>query len=221
MDGNGRWARERRLPKAAGHLEGTRRADEITEAAAELGVKVLTLYTFSTENWKRPKEEVEALFKLLEKNLDEKEAKLNKNNIRFSVIGRIGALPESTQAKLKRVMDSTKNNARMTLNLALNYGSRLEIADAARAIASDVKAGLLAVEDIDEKKISGYLYTKGLPDPDLLIRTSGEYRVSNFLLWQIAYAEIYVFKKMWPDFKKKDLEEAIADFQKRERRYGG
>lgn len=221
MDGNGRWARERGLPKLSGHLEGTKRADEIVEAAAGLGIKVLTLYTFSTENWKRPKDEVEGLFRLLEKNLDDKEAKLNKNNIRFNVIGRIAELPGTTQAKLKRVMDSTKGNSRMTLNLALNYGSRLEITDAARAIAKDAKEGRLAPEDIDEERFAEYLYTKGLPDPDLLIRTSGEYRVSNFLLWQISYAEIRVFEKMWPDFGRKDLEEAIADFGRRDRRYGG
>jgi undecaprenyl diphosphate synthase len=221
MDGNGRWAQERGLPKLAGHLEGTIRADEITEAAAELGVKVLTLYTFSTENWKRPKDEVEGLFKLLEKNLDEKEEKLNRNNIRFSVIGRIDSLPESIQARLKRVIDSTKDNTRMVLNLALNYGSRLEMVDAVKKIAKDAKDGTLSIGSIDEKAISARLYTKDLPDPDLLIRTSGEYRLSNFLLWQLSYSEIYVVAKLWPDFRKKDLEEAIAEFGKRDRRYGG
>jgi undecaprenyl diphosphate synthase len=221
MDGNGRWARERGLPKLAGHLEGTKRADEIVEAAADLGIKVLTLYTFSTENWKRPKEEIDGLFKLLERNLEEKEAKLNSKNVRFSVIGRIDALPASTQARLKKVMDSTKNNTKITLNLALNYGSRLEIVDAVRLVAKDVLAGALSPDDIDEKAISSRLYTNTLPDPDLLIRTSGEYRISNFMLWQLSYSEIIVVKKYWPDFRSKDLEEAVADFQKRERRYGG
>jgi undecaprenyl diphosphate synthase len=221
MDGNGRWARERGLPKLAGHLEGTKRADEIVEAAADLGIKVLTLYTFSTENWKRPKEEIEGLFKLLERNLEEKEAKLNSKNVRFSVIGRIDGLPASTQASLKKVMDSTRKNTRITLNLALNYGSRLEIVDAVRQVAKDVLAGALSVDGIDEKAISSRLYTNALPDPDLLIRTSGEYRLSNFLLWQLSYSEIVVVKKLWPDFKGKDLEEAVADFQARDRRYGG
>jgi len=221
MDGNGRWAREHGLPKLAGHLEGTKRADEITEAAAALGVKVITLYTFSTENWKRPKEEVEGLFRMLESNLDQKEAKLNSNNIRFSVIGRLDRLPASTRARLERVIESTRGNTGMTLNLALNYGARLEIVDAVRGIAGEVKAGSLSVDGIGEETISSHLYTKSLPDPDLLIRTSGEYRLSNFLLWQLSYSEIYVTGKYWPDFRQKDLEEAIADFQKRDRRYGG
>jgi undecaprenyl diphosphate synthase len=221
MDGNGRWAKKRSLPKIMGHLEGTKRVDEITEAASAMGIKVLTLYTFSTENWKRPKEEIDALFKLLDQNLSEKESKFIDNNIRFSVIGRIDRLPASTQAMLKKVIGSTKNNTGMILNLALNYGSRTEIVDALRAISADVKSGRLSADEIDEKKISGYLYTRDLPDPDLMIRTSGEYRLSNFLLWQLSYSEIYVVDKFWPDFKPKDLEDAVADFQKRERRYGG
>lgn len=221
MDGNGRWARQRGMPKLAGHLEGAKRADEITEAAANLGVKYLTLYTFSTENWKRPKEEVEGLFKLLERMLDEKESKFKKNNIRFSVIGRVSQLPETTQAKIRNLMAATAGNTRMTVNLALNYGSRLEIVDAVRAIAGEVKSAKMSVDSIDEKTISSHLYTKDMPDPDLLIRTSGEYRLSNYLLWQLSYAEIFVTEKLWPDFRSKDLEDAIADFQARERRYGG
>ena len=221
MDGNGRWAKERGLPKLAGHLEGTKRADEIVESCSDLGVKFLTLFTFSTENWKRPKDEVEGLFKLLEKNLAEKEVKFHKNNVKFSVIGRISQLPASTQELLKAVMGRTAKNTGLTVNLSLNYGSRLEIVDAVRSIACEVKAGAISPDDIGEDMISSRLYTKGMPDPDLLIRTSGEYRISNFLLWQLSYSEITIVEKMWPDFKRSDLEEAIADFQNRERRYGG
>lgn len=221
MDGNGRWARSRGLPKIAGHRAGAKAVDEITTAARELGVKVLTLYAFSTENWKRPEEERRSLFQLLEEYIDKEEAKLKQYNIRFSVIGDIAALPESTKTKIARVKESSKNNTAMTLNIALNYGSRQEIAAAAREISREVKSGSLEVEAIDEKLFSRFLYTKDLPDPDLLIRTSGEFRVSNFLLWQISYAEIYVTDKLWPDFKKEDLKKAISEYRKRERRFGG
>lgn len=220
MDGNGRWARSHRLPKLAGHRAGVKAAEEIVRAAGELGIKVLTLYTFSTENWKRPKREINALFALLENYLDKEEEKLNKNNIRFSIIGDIAGLPESVQKKLRRVIRSTRNNTGLILNLALNYGSRLEIITAVQRISTDVLEGRLSPDDIDEGRFSGYLYTKDLPDPDLLIRTSGEYRVSNFLLWQISYSELYITNKLWPDFKKEDLEEAIMDYGKRERRFG-
>ena len=221
MDGNGRWARSRGLPKIAGHRAGVKSAEEAVRAAGELGIKVLTLYTFSTENWKRPRREIDALFGLLEEYLDKEEDKFNKNNIKFSVIGNIEGLPESVRKKLKKVIASTKNNTGLTLNLALNYGSRDEIVNAARNIAKDVLAGSLAAEKIDDNLFSSYLYTKDLPDPDLLIRTSGEFRVSNFLLWQISYAELHITKKLWPDFKKQDLEKAVAEYQKRERRFGG
>lgn len=220
MDGNGRWAKERNLPKMAGHRAGVKSAKEIVKASGELGIKVLTLYTFSTENWKRPRHEVEALFGLLENYLDREAAKLDKNNIKFSVIGKTDDLPGHLQKKLLKVIESTKKNTGLILNLALNYGSRPEILNAAKNIAGDVKDGRLNIDDIDEKLFSGYLYTNRLPDPDLLIRTSGEFRISNFLLWQISYSELYFTKKMWPDFGKEDLEKAVSAYQKRERRFG-
>lgn len=221
MDGNGRWAAHRGLPKMAGHRAGARAAQETISAARDLGIKVLTLYTFSTENWKRPKKEIDSLFNLLEEYLNKVENKFNENNIKFSVIGNIKALPESINIKIKEIVDSTKNNTGLVLNLALNYGARLEIIDAVRKIAKDIKKGDIAIEDISEDKFHEYLYTNNLPDPDLLIRTSGELRVSNFLLWQIAYAELYVTKKLWPDFKKSDFEKAVSEYQKRKRRFGG
>lgn len=221
MDGNGRWARKRGLPAIAGHRAGAKTVDEITEAAAETGIKVLTLYAFSTENWKRPKEEVGALFGLLEDYLVRKIAKLKKNNIRLCVIGETAALPESTREKLAKAADSTKKNSGMVLNLALNYGSRGEIVGAARAVARDVSEGKVRECDIDEGLFASYLYTRDLPDPDLLIRTSGEYRISNFLLWQASYAELYITDKLWPDFRKADFVKAIKEYQKRERRFGG
>jgi undecaprenyl diphosphate synthase len=221
MDGNGRWARERRLPKIAGHRAGAGSVEQAIEAAKELGVKVLTLYTFSTENWKRPKAEVGAIFRLLEEYLEKEGGRLNKNNIKFSVIGDIAALPEGARHSIEKVMRSTSGNTGLVLNLALNYGSRLEIVRAVKNIAIDVAGGRLDAEAIDERLFGGYLYTKELPDPDLVIRTSGEYRVSNFLLWQIAYSELYVAKKMWPDFKASDFKKAIAEYRRRERRFGG
>jgi len=221
MDGNGRWARKKGLPKIAGHRAGAKSVDEITKAAAGAGIRVLTLYAFSTENWKRPKEEVGALFKLLEDYLVKEIARLKKNNIRLSVIGCLKDLPASTREKLTQAIESTKDNTGMVLNIALNYGSRDEITAAARAIAGDVKKGAIREGDINEELFSRYLYTRDLPDPDLLIRTSGESRVSNFLLWQISYAEIYITNKLWPDFRKEDLEKAIREYQKRERRFGG
>ncbi len=221
MDGNGRWARSKGLPKIAGHRAGARRAEEAIEAAGALGVKVLTLYTFSTENWKRPRHEVAALFNMLGDHLDKQEARLNKNNVKFSVIGDIEALPAPIKDKLNRTIYSTRNNTGLVLNLALNYGSRLEMIRAVRRICEDVKSAVLKPDEIDESLFSKYLYTADLPDPDLLIRTSGEYRISNFLLWQISYAELYVTKKLWPDFSKKDLKRAITEYQRRERRFGG
>lgn len=221
MDGNGRWAKLRHLPRIAGHRAGADSVRQVIETAREMGVKVLTLYTFSTENWKRPKNEIEALFGLLEQYLDKEEASLNKNNIRFSVIGDIDGLPESARSKIRSVMASTSGNTSLTLNLALNYGSRLEILRAVKGIARDAVAGKVDPKDIDERTFSTYLYTSALPDPDLVIRTSGECRVSNFLLWQIAYSELYITKKLWPDFRKNDFKKAVAEYQKRERRFGG
>jgi undecaprenyl diphosphate synthase len=179
------------------------------------------LYTFSTENWKRPKDEVHALFALLEDYLDREEEKLNKNNIKFFVTGDIEGLPETTRNMIEKVMASTAANSGLILNLALNYGSRPEIVRAVKRIAEDVVAGKIDPQKIDEKLFSGYLYTKDLPDPDMVIRTSGECRVSNFLLWQIAYSELYIVKKMWPDFRKGDFKKAVLEYQRRERRFGG
>ncbi|MBN1526970.1 MAG: isoprenyl transferase, partial [Candidatus Omnitrophica bacterium] len=221
MDGNGRWARKRGLPKIAGHRAGVKAAEGVIKAAKEAGVRMLTLYTFSTENWKRPEEEVAALFKMLEGYIDKEEPKLHKNNIRFMAIGRIDELPASLKEKIRRVSASTRGHSSLTVSLALNYGGRQEIVDAARHAALEVKAGRLRPDQIDEAVFSGYLYTKGLPDPDLLIRTSGELRISNFLLWQLSYSEIYVTKKFWPEFKKEDLLKALDDYRNRERRFGG
>ena len=221
MDGNGRWARARHLPKVAGHRAGVKTAQAVIEAARGLGIKILTLYTFSTENWNRPKTEVEAIFKLLEEYLNKAQSKFNENNIRFRVIGKTRALPSPITAKIVEIEKSTRNNTGLTLNLALNYGSRYEIVEAVRKISTEVREGKLKIEDIDENSFAEYLYTRGMPDPDLLIRTSGELRVSNFLLWQIAYSELYITKKLWPDFKARDFKRSIAEYQKRERRFGG
>lgn len=221
MDGNGRWARKRGLPAIAGHRAGVRAAEEAIENAIKTGVKVLTLFTFSTENWKRPKKEVDALLKLLENYLDKETARLNRNNIRLCVIGDMEPFPSSLKTRLGRTIESTGNNTGLTLNLALNYGSRAEILMAVKAAAKDISSGRIRAEDLTEKSFSEYLYTGGLPDPDLLIRTSGELRVSNFLLWQISYSEIYVTGKLWPDFGKSDFEKALSEYRSRERRFGG
>ena len=221
MDGNGRWARSRGLPRVAGHRAGVRSVQEAIKGARESGVKILTLYAFSTENWKRPKYEINALFGLLENYIDRESRTLIENNIKLSVIGRFEDLPEAIREKLKNIIDKTKDNTALTLNLALNYGARQEIIDAVHAIISDCASGKVRAGDIDENEFSKYLYTKNIPDPDLLIRTSGEMRVSNFLLWQISYAELYVTKKLWPDFKKSDFKKAINEYKKRGRRYGG
>lgn len=221
MDGNGRWAKTRGLPKIMGHRAGVKAGEEAIDAAKELGVRILTLYTFSTENWKRPEDEVTALFGLLESYLDANVDKLLKNNMRFSVIGRVAELPARLREKIEKVAAMTAANSGLRINLALNYGGRQEIVDAARAIAGDVKEGALRAEDITESRFAGYLYTGGLPDPDLLIRTSGELRLSNFLLWQVAYAELYVIDKMWPDFRKDDFVKALEAYKIRQRRFGG
>lgn len=221
MDGNGRWAVKRGLPKIAGHRAGVNSVHEVMKGAKESGVKILTLYAFSTENWKRPRTEVSALFKLLEDYIDKETRTLVKNDVKMNVIGRMKDLPERLQTKLKQVIEETKNNGSLTVNLALNYGSRAEIVDAIRRIVDDSLCGSLDRANIDEAVFGRYLYTSGQPDPDLLIRTSGEMRLSNFLLWQLSYAEIYVTKKLWPDFKKNDFKKAIKEYLRRGRRYGG
>ncbi len=221
MDGNGRWAAKRGLPKIAGHRAGVKAAEAAVYAAADIGVKVLTLYTFSTENWKRPKEEVSGLFDLLDHYLVSQGDKLHKNNVRFQVIGRSSELPDSLRKKIEVEIVKTRNNSGLILNLAINYGGRPEIVDAVRGIVRDVVSGKIDVTAVDETLFPGYLYTAGLPDPDLVIRTSGELRVSNFLLWQIAYSEISVVEKLWPDFTKEDLVRCVNDYRSRDRRYGG
>ena len=220
MDGNGRWARERRLPHIEGHRRGAESVREIVRISGELGVDYLTLYAFSTENWNRPKTEVSALMRLLEFYLKQEIAELNKNNVRLTAIGRIHELPASAQKQLAKSIEALKKNTGLTLVLALSYGGRAEIVDAVRSIAREVKAARVDVGDIDEKVISQHLYTRSIPDPDLLIRTSGEMRVSNFLLWQISYAEIYVTETLWPDFRKTAYLKALEDYSGRDRRFG-
>jgi len=217
MDGNGRWAAKRHLPRVEGHRAGIDSVRDVVETSARLGIGVLTLYAFSVENWKRPKTEVNTLMLLLKRYIRSELSTLLRNNIRFRVIGRHEELAADVQGELARGIEQTAGNTGMLFNIALNYGGRSEILDAARrAIASG-----LAPADLDERTFSSFLYTSGQPDPDLLIRTSGEMRVSNFLLWQIAYAEIWVTETLWPDFRRRDLLEAVIAYQKRERRYGG
>jgi undecaprenyl diphosphate synthase len=220
MDGNGRWALKQGRERVFGHHKGVDAVRKTAEAAAQLGIKYLTLYTFSTENWRRPKDEVDALMSLFVETIEKEIPTLNKNNIRLNAIGDIENLPHENKKRLKETMEKTKNNNRMVLTLALNYSSRWEIVDAAKKIAADTKQGTINIEDIDEKLFSGYLNTNGLPDPELLIRTSGEQRISNYLLWQIAYSELYFTPVLWPDFEKNDLYKAIYDYQNRERRFG-
>ncbi|MFH1380675.1 MAG: isoprenyl transferase [Candidatus Omnitrophota bacterium] len=220
MDGNGRWARKRHLPKIAGHREGVKSVEAAIKASMEIGIKFLTLYAFSTENWKRPKVEIDALMRLLEIYLDRETDRITREGIRIRAIGRIASLSPTLQLKLRKTEERTASNSRITVTLAINYGGRSEIVDAAKKISEDVKIGTIKPEEISENNFGDYLYTTGLPDPDMLIRTSGEMRISNFLLWQISYAEIYVTKKLWPDFRKPDLENAIIEYQRRERRYG-
>jgi undecaprenyl diphosphate synthase len=220
MDGNGRWAKRRGLPRVAGHREGVKSVRDVVEACAQLGVKYLTLFAFSTENWRRPKEEIDTLMKLLIRTLRSETEKLHKNDIKLMAIGDIDSLPKEVRQELKEAMEKTKNNKRMVLNLALSYSGRWEIIEAVKEIARDVKKGKVKIEEIDDKLFSNYLKTAGIPDPDLLIRTSGELRISNFLLWQIAYTELYITDCLWPDFRRKHLYEAIRDYQRRERRFG-
>ena len=220
MDGNGRWARERGLPRIEGHRRGAESVRQVVRACGDFGIDYLTLYAFSIENWNRPKTEVSALMRLLEFYLKQEIPELNKNNVRLAAIGRIHELPPTAQRQLEQSIDTLSKNTGLTLVLALSYGGRAEIVDAVRAITREVKAGQLDVADVDEKLISRHLYTQSIPDPDLLIRTSGEMRVSNFLLWQISYAEIYVTDTLWPDFRKAELMKALDDYSKRHRRFG-
>ncbi|MBQ1769322.1 MAG: isoprenyl transferase [Turicibacter sp.] len=220
LDGNGRWARKRGLPRTAGHQEGAMNVREITKLCANIGIKALTVYAFSTENWKRPDEEVKFLMKLPIRFFDEFAPELVENNIRLNVIGNIDELPKDLQQKVLEITDLTKDNTKMTLTIALNYGSQDEIKQAIKSIATDVKNGDLEVEDINETVIENYLMTSDLPPLDLMIRTSGELRISNYLLWQLAYAELYFTSIAWPDFKEEQLYEALLDYQKRNRRFG-
>lgn len=220
MDGNGRWAKERGLPKIMGHRQGVEAVQKTVEACAEIGIKVLTLYTFSKENWQRPKEEVNALMMLLNEFIDKEKDNLKKKNIRLNIIGRIEDLPQTLVKKLKELIEATRCNTGLILNMALSYGSRSEIVEATKRLSNEVILGKIRPGEIDENLFSKYLWTAGLPDPDLLIRTSGEMRVSNFLLWQISYAELYFTEKFWPDFDKGDLLKAIQEYQKRIRRFG-
>jgi undecaprenyl diphosphate synthase len=219
MDGNGRWAKRRRLPRIAGHRAGIRAVRQAVEACARLGVPYLTLYAFSVENWKRPHTEIKLLMRLLREYLKKEIDELNRQNIRLAVIGRIQELPKAVVHDLENALDRTRQNTGLRLILALNYGARAELVDAVRELLARMKEN--GSVTADEATVSAHLYTRDLPDPDLLIRTSGELRLSNFLLWQVAYAELWVTETMWPDFQQKDLFQAIIDFQKRERRYGG
>ena len=222
MDGNGRWARRRRLPRVAGHQAGVGPVRGTVETCARLGVKVLTLYAFSLENWKRPRAEVETLWRLLRYYLRQELPELQKNDIRLQAIGRPDALPPQVRRELESAVEATAANRGLLVNLAINYGGRAEIVDAINSILEVARLdGSIATLKLDEELISSNLYTSSCPDPDLLIRTSGEMRISNFLLWQIAYAELYVTETLWPDFTRRDLLLAILEYQKRERRYGG
>ncbi|HGE69369.1 TPA: isoprenyl transferase [Candidatus Poribacteria bacterium] len=221
MDGNGRWADRRNLPRIEGHKAGVESVREVVELCGELKIQVLTLYAFSTENWKRPPFEVNALMRLLIDQLSEQTPDLNSKNVKINVIGDISRLPKRVINEIRSSINVTKENTGLILNLALSYGGRQEIIKATRAIADDVKKGILNPDDIDEKVFAKYLYTSDLPDPDIIIRTSGELRISNFLLWQCAYSEIYITEVLWPDFRKKDFLLALISYQNRKRRFGG
>lgn len=220
MDGNGRWAKQKGMLRVFGHEKGTESVREVVETSAELGIKYLTLYAFSTENWKRPKKEVDTLMNLLVSSLKREITTLQDNNIKLTAIGCLEDLPQKAYSELQEVIEKTKTNTRMTLTLALSYGSREELVHVIKDLTHKVKNNIISVENIDESIINKHLYTRKLPDVDLLIRTSGEQRISNFLLWQIAYAELYFTETLWPDFKKNDLYEALINYQHRERRFG-
>jgi len=221
MDGNGRWAKQHGLPRVEGHRRGADSAREIIRTAGELGIKYLTLYAFSAENWNRPKDEVAALMKYLVHYLKSETPELNKNNVRLEVIGQIYRLPENVQEHLKKSITTLSKNNGLTLVMALSYGSRIEIVDAVKRISEEVKRGKLEPADITEEVISQHLWTRNIPDPDLLIRTSGEMRVSNFLLWQISYAELVITPTLWPDFRKPQFYAALEEYTRRHRRFGG
>ncbi len=220
MDGNGRWALQHGLDRVDGHHEGVDSVRDIAEAAADLGIEYLTLYTFSTENWNRPKDEVDALMTLFIETIVKELDTLNKNNIRLNAIGDIKTLPAENYQKLLDTMEKTSNNSRMVLTLAMGYSSRWEIVDAVKKISADIESGKLQSKDINEQLFESYLTTNDIPDPELLIRTSGELRISNYLLWQIAYTELYFTDVLWPDFRKEELFQAVVDYQDRERRFG-
>ncbi len=220
MDGNGRWAKKNGKARVFGHRNGVKSVREITEGAAELGIKYLTLYAFSTENWNRPKAEVNALMTLLVSTISKETKTLNKNNIQLNAIGNLESLPKSCIQELNKAIEITSANSGMTLTLALSYSSRWEILKAVNSLLNDVKSGAKEIENVSESDFTDYLCTANMPDPELLIRTSGELRISNFLMWQLAYAELYFTNKLWPDFRKEDLWDAILDYQGRERRFG-
>lgn len=221
MDGNGRWAQQRGLPRLAGHEQGSKSIRACAEACIEAGVEFLTLYAFSSENWKRPEAEVRGLMLLLERFLNEKRDEMLREGIRLRAIGRLGELPDAVRRKLDEVIAATAHNTKLTIVLALSYSGRAELVDAIRSIASDAAAGRLDPAAVSPELVASRLYTHDIPDPDLLVRTSGEMRISNFLLWQLSYTEIHVTKKLWPEFGKADLLEALADFASRSRRFGG
>lgn len=220
MDGNGRWAKKRGMPRIAGHNEGVESVRDTVEACGQLGVKYLTLYAFSTENWKRPKEEVSLLMRLLLRALKDETDRLHNNNVRLQAIGDIAALPQEVQNELIDDIQKTKENTGLTLTLALSYSGRWDITEAVKKLVRDVVAGKICESDINDRLLASYLSTNDIPDPDLLIRTSGEFRISNFLLWQLAYSEIYITSRYWPGFRRDELYAAINDYQRRERRFG-
>ncbi|MDQ7818347.1 MAG: isoprenyl transferase [Melioribacteraceae bacterium] len=220
MDGNGRWAKKRNLPRVAGHQKGVDSVRAVVETCVGLGVKFLTLYTFSTENWKRPKDEVSMLMRLIVRSLQNETDELNSNKIRLTTIGDVKSLPEIVQNELQQAVNKTSSNTKMTLNLALSYSGRWELVEAVKNITAQVESGILKTDEISEELVSKFLTTSEIPDPDLLIRSGGELRISNFLLWQIAYAEIFVSDLLWPEFRSKHLIAAVKDYQQRERRFG-
>lgn len=220
MDGNRRWAKERNLDIKQGHYAGAKNLEKIALYANKIGIKYMTVYAFSTENWKRSEAEVKGLMLLLKAYVEKMLAKTNSNNIKINILGDISKLDISLQKSINRILDKTKENTGLTLNIAFNYGGRDEIVKATQKISEEVKKGNINVEDIDEKMVGDYLYTNGQPDPDIMIRTSGELRLSNFLLWQLAYTEFVFLNKYWPDFNEKDLDNAVEDFQKRHRNFG-
>jgi len=220
MDGNGRWAKDRHLPRTLGHRAGMKAVREVVEGCIQSGIEILTLYAFSEENWKRPPVEIGALMMLLEEYIAKETAELRQQGVQVNVIGDLAKLPQAKRDAVDRLVAGTRGGTRLQLNLAISYSSRAEIARAARRLAEDVLHGRLALEDVDEEELARRLYTAGIPDPDLLVRTSGELRISNFLLWQLAYTELYITPVLWPDFTRQHLYQAVADFQGRERRFG-